>query len=169
MTRCHTLGLPQIGAVYVLLAAVSLATGNLIFPLFLLGFLRLSRPVEAPDVAALVAAILANGVVGPLIQSVTGELPVDVGGMDSLVGKAEFLLGLGLAFVVVREVVGEGERTFVEPVRRYRSERRPAVKEEKDMTVFDIRLRQKAPPGEGEGEKEERGKEGVSSGRRKEE
>lgn len=117
---------------------LSLTLGNPVYPAALVGFLYLSRPTDAPDVAAAAAAALVAGVVNPLLADFADATDLD----DSALGRLPFLLGAAATAYVLVQVLGEGKEVFVDAPRRQERERMPAAKTERDLKFFDVKMKQ---------------------------
>lgn len=139
---------------------LSLTLGNPVYPAALVGFLYLSRPTDAPDVAAAAAAGLVAGVVNPLLVNFAEATGLDESGL----GRIPFLLGVAATGWVLVQVLGEGKEVFVDAPRREERERMPAAKSERDLRFFDVKVKnpQKTPPPQGEAKGE--GMEGGDGG-----
>ena len=85
---------------YALFAGVSLVLGNPVYPSAFLGYLYLSRPVDAPDWTAAIAAGLTSGIVSPLLESLGEATGLD----DSFLARLPFVLGIFVSGAVLREV-----------------------------------------------------------------
>lgn len=118
---------------YLFASGVSLTFGNVLFPTSFLGFLYVSRPVEAPDFAAAVAAVLTTAVVSPLFSSLGDALEAD----DWPLARVPLVLGLVGTSWLLREVSKEGQKAFVEPKRAAKD---PQVKSQRDLKFFDVKL-----------------------------
>lgn len=117
---------------------LSLTLGNPVYPAALVGFLYLSRPTDAPDVAAAAAAAVVAGVVNPLLANFADATGLD----DSALGRLPFLLGAAASAYVLIQVLGEGKEVFVDAPRRQEKERMPAAKNERDLKFFDVKIKQ---------------------------
>lgn len=117
---------------------LSLTLGNPVYPAALVGFLYLSRPTDAPDVAAAAAAAVVAGVVNPLLANFADATGLD----DSALGRLPFLLGAAATAYVLIQVLGEGKEVFVDAPRRQEKERMPAAKSERDLKFFDVKMKQ---------------------------
>lgn len=126
---------------------LSLTLGNPAYPAALVGFLYLSRPTDAPDVAAAAAAALVAGVVNPLLANFAEATGLDESGL----GRIPFLLGVAATGWVLLQVLGEGKEVFVDAPRREEKERMPAAKAERDLRFFDVKVKNQT---QGEGGKE---------------
>ena len=86
---------------YALAAGLALTIGNPVYPSAFVGFLYLSRPVDAPDWSAAVAAAFAAGILNPLLVSFGDATGLD----ESFLAKLPFVLGLFVSAAVLREVI----------------------------------------------------------------
>jgi len=133
---------------------LSLTLGNPVYPAAFVGFLYLSRPTDAPDVAAALAAAVVAGVVNPLVESFADATGLD----DSFLGRVPFLLGAAATAYVLVQVLGEGKEVFVDAPRREERERMPAAKAERDLRFFDVKAKQtttnREPPSKAGGDDE---------------
>lgn len=118
---------------------VALTLGNPVYPAAFLGFLYLSRPTEAPDVAAAVAAVLVAGVVNPLLVSFTEATGLD----DTFLARFPFFLGAATSAYVLAQVLTEGKEVFQDAPRRAEKERVPGLKQERDLRFFDVKMKNK--------------------------
>jgi hypothetical protein len=125
---------------------VALTLGNPVYPAAFVGFLYLSRPTDAPDVAAALAAALVAGVVNPLLVSFADATGLD----DTFLARFPFLVGAAATFYVLAQVLTEGKEVFQEAPRRAEKERVPGLKQERDLRFFDVKMKNKDEDGEGE-------------------
>jgi len=125
---------------------VSLTLGNPVYPAAFVGFLYLSRPTDAPDVAAALAAALLAGVVNPLLVSFVDATGWD----DTFLGRFPFLVGAAATFYVLAQVLTEGKEVFQEVPRREEKARVPGLKQERDLRFFDVKMKNKDEDGGGE-------------------
>lgn len=123
---------------------LSLTLGNPVYPAALVGFLYLSRPTDAPDVAAAAAAALVAGVVNPLLMNFAEATGLDESGL----GRIPFLIGVAATSWVLVQVLGEGKEVFVDAPRREERERMPAAKSERDLRFFDVKVKNQKTPEE---------------------
>lgn len=148
---------------------VALTLGNPVYPAAFVGFLYLSRPTDAPDVAAALAAALVAGVVNPLLVSFADATGLD----DTFLARFPFLVGAAATFYVLAQVLTEGKEVFQEAPRRAEKERVPGLKQERDMRFFDVKMKNKDEDGGGEAnltvEVKEKRDEAESKGRWREE
>lgn len=148
---------------------VALTLGNPVYPAAFVGFLYLSRPTDAPDVAAALAAALVAGVVNPLLVSFADATGLD----DTFLARFPFLVGAAATFYVLAQVLTEGKEVFQEAPRRAEKERVPGLKQERDLRFFDVKMKNKDEDGGGEAnltvEVKEKRDEAESKGRWREE
>lgn len=127
---------------YALAGGLSLALGNLVYPASFLGYLYISRPAEAPDVAAAVAAAFTSALFSPAVSWLVDAWDLD----ESSLAKLPFLVGFGVSALTLYALVGEGQAAFVAPEREMR-ERMPQAKSERDLRFFDVKVRNNRAPG----------------------
>eukprot|EP00624_Nannochloropsis_granulata_P007011 evm.model.NODE_5801_length_40303_cov_26.021786.8 len=125
---------------------VALILGNPVYPAAFVGFLYLSRPIDAPDVAAALAAALLAGVVNPLLVSFADDTGLD----DTFLARFPFLVGAAATFYVLAQVLTEGKEVFQEVPRREEKARVPGLKQERDLRFFDVKMKNKDEEGGGE-------------------
>lgn len=121
---------------------LALTVGNPVYPAAFIGFLFLSRPTDAPDIGAAVAAALVAGVVNPLLASIGEATGLD----DSFLARIPFFLGVAATGYVLFNVLGEGKEVFADGPKRAEKERIPIVKEERDIKFFDVKMKNKSDP-----------------------
>lgn len=118
---------------YLLASGLSLTLGNLLFPTTFLGFLYVSRPVDAPDAAAAVAAVLTSAVASPIFSSIGDALDVD----EWPLARLPLVVGLVSMSLLLREVTKEGQAAFVQPAKAMKD---PQLKSKRDLKFFDVKL-----------------------------
>lgn len=119
---------------------LALTIGNPVYPAAFIGFLYLSRPTDAPDFAAAVAAGFVAGVVNPLLVNFADATGLD----DTFLARLPFFLGAAATFYVLASVLQEGREEFSDAPRRAEKERIPAVKQERDLKFFDVKMKNTA-------------------------
>lgn len=119
---------------YIFLCALSFSTGNYIFPVAFISFLFLSRPADAPDYAALIAAALTSAAVSPLLED---ALNTD----DLSINPVIFVLALVVSLATYIEAAKGVKMVYDKTLEGIPEEEREFYQEMKTMSYWDLRLK----------------------------